>query len=279
MVVLVFVGQLAKSQRAKVHDAFTQVLRWDQDGFWDDLRALLGNLVSTLGAQVESRLLHELRDDVRDLRSYQAEDRELLAKLAHLAQDEHRLRIMIREETHRAYLRSPNNAEALNFGEEYPGIQRDFDGAVSAIREALALAERHWRSIFEPEEPTRGIDRSSAPGNRRSVPSDLTQDPVIRAMGVLASLDYSLDGFGRAIAGFLALKTEERPPRHWLGHQCGRFDQSVEDLITLIPSLDEDSNHTVHRVLGVVRGDISSRVQGFGAFVYDEIYDADFNKL
>jgi hypothetical protein len=277
MVVLVFVGQLAESQQSRVRDAFMYVLRWDDDEFWDELRVLVSNLVFTLETQAEARLLHDLRDDIRGLRSYQADDHEALRQLAE-ARDEQRLRTVIREETHRAYLRSPSSAEVLDFGESFQGVQRLFDGAVSAVRETLERVEQLWRSMFQSQEPTRLIDRSKAPGGRTALPSDLTPEPIIRSLGVLVALDKSLDGFGRAVIELLHQEAEGTPVRKALHHQCARFDKAIEDLIVFIPSSDEDSNYTVYRVLGIDRASILAKLQRLGAVIYDTIYSADLTR-
>lgn len=274
MVLLVFAGQLAQSQRTKVDHAFTQVLRWDQDGFLDEMRAVLGKL----GSQADSEILHQLRDDVHSLQSFQADDHESLAKLAE-AQDEQRVRAMIREETRRAYLRSPASSDVPVFGEGYEELQRVYDGAVSMIREALGNAGRHWMSIFEPHDPEKGIDRARAPGDRAPLPADLTQMPILQTMGVLSSLDCSLDGFGLAVCGVLALDPKRKAARRqWLGYQCDQFDQSVEDMIRAIPTSHEDPDRIVLRVLGVDRAGISAKLKGLGGIAFDTVFPVGFNR-
>jgi hypothetical protein len=274
--VLIIAGQLAESQESKVNSVFPHILRWGQDGFLDELRTLISNLAASVGTRAESILLQELRDEIGSLHSSRAEDHSLLRQLAE-AQDETHIRRLIREEAHRAYLRSPANSEPLDFGNQ-EGLQQLFDDAVSAIRNSLARAEQLWQSMFLSENPARLIDRSKAPGGRPALPTDLTSDPIVRAIGVLMALDYSIDGFGRAIIEFQ--HQAEESPRNFnrkdLIHQCSKIDQAVEDLIVFIPSSEEDPNFVIPRVLGVDRLSLLPKVKRLGSRVHDTIYSNEF---
>ena len=275
--VLVCTGPLAESQREPLRNAFSAVLSYDDDEFEHDL----GALISNLSQQAGTSLLAELREDLRGLRAHQAGEHEYLRRLASSwEENEKQLRAVVRAETRRAYLRLPGNADVLDFGDGFPGLQAIFDRALSAIREALERVEQLWGSMFLSREPTRLIDRSKAPGSRDALPSDLTPEPMIRSLGVLTALDSSLRGFGNAVIGSLQQEQAEgRSARTSLNHQCSRFDQAVDDLALLMPSSDGEASSVVDRVLGVDLGRILSTLKGLGARVYDEVYKRDFHQM
>lgn len=275
--VLVCTGPVAESQGSRLRDAFTAVLRSDRDDFLPSISVLISNLVAQLDKQAEAGVLHEMRDDLRSLRAQQAAEHGYLRQLAgNRDQEEQRLREVIREEARRAYLRLPAGADTLDFGTKLPELQGIFDDALSPIREALERVEQLWRAMYLSREPTRLIDRSQAPGGRAALPSDLTPEPMIRSLGVLAALDSSLRGFGLAVIGLIRDGAETPAARAQMTYQCTSFDKTAEALVAYIPVLGEDANSAVYRVLGIDRAGILARLKGLGAAVFDEVYKRDF---
>jgi hypothetical protein len=275
--VLVCAGPLAGSLDGRLRNAFSSVLRADDDDFLSDVSVLIGSLTSSLGKQAEVAVLHELRDELHRL---QVRDYQLGRDLAKLREEqEQRLRVVIREEARRSNLRLPG-ADALDFGDRLPGLQALFDEALSPIRAALERVEQLWRSMFMSPEPTRLVDRSRAPGARGALPSDLTRESMVPSLGVLMTLDNLLRGFGHAVIGHIQagedhIQVEEeelKRARKALVDLCGRLDQTIEDVIRLIPAADDATSAAVYRVLGLDRGLLLARLTRLGSRTYDEIY-------
>jgi hypothetical protein len=276
--ILVCAGPLAGSLDERLRDAFRAVLRADDDDFLPDISVLIGNLVRRPGQQAELGVMQELRDELHRLqaRGYQ-QDRD---QAGQRDQDEQRLRDVIRQETRRAYLRLPGSADALDFGDELPGLQAAFDGALVPIRTALDHAEQLWRSMFASPEPTWLIDRSRAPGARGALPADLTPKPLISALGVLLTLDNALRGLGHAVLDHIhnrqdhpqASDEAQRRARRALLDLCTRLDATVEQVAGRFPESVDDPTGAVSRVLEIDRGPLLARLKGLGGRVYNEVY-------
>jgi hypothetical protein len=276
--ILVCAGPLAGSLDARLRDAFKAVLRAAADDFLPDLSVLIGNLVSMSAKQAEVGILQEVRDELRRLRAREYQQGRDQAGQPN--QDEQRLREVIRQETRRAYLRSPSGADDLDFGDELPRLQAVFDGALDPIRVALDRAEQLWRSLFASPSPTLLIDRSRAPGARGALPADLTPEPMISALGVLVSLDSALRGLGHAVLDHIhdrydhpqASEQEQGRARRGLLDLCTRLDQTVEQVAGRFPDTGDDPSGPIRRALGIDRGPLLALLRGLGGRVYLEVY-------
>jgi hypothetical protein len=276
--ILVCAGPLAGSLDERLRDVFKAVLRADDDDFLPDISVLIGNLVRRPGQQAELGVMQEIRDELRRLqaRGYQ-QDRE---QAGQQDQDEQRLRDVIRQETRRAYLRLPGSADALDFGDELPGLQAVFDGALLPIRTALDQAEQLWRSMFASPAPTWLIDRSKAPGARGALPADLTPGPLISALGVLLTLDNALRGLGHAVLKHIhdrrdhpqASEEKQRRARSALLDLCTRLNETVKQVAGRFPDAADDPTGAVSRVLEIDRGPLLARLRDVGGRVYNEVY-------
>lgn len=274
--ILVCAGPLAGSLHEQLRDTFRAVLRADDDDFRSDISLLIGNLTRHLGQRTGPDALREVRDELRRLlaRDYhqdQARQRD---------EDEQRLREVIRQETRRAYLRLPSGVDVLDFGDDLPGLQAVFDGALVPIRTALEHAEQLWRSMFASPAPAWLIDRSRAPGARGALPADLTPQPLTSALGVLVTLDNALRGLGHAVLEHIhdrhnhpqASEAEQGRARGALLDLCDRLDETVEQVVRRFPEPADDPSGAVSRVLEIDRGPLIARLRGLGGRVYNEVY-------
>ncbi len=275
--VLVLSGIIAESQEPKVRRIFPHAVQWGRDTFWDELQAMVSNLIASANDRTGADLLQALQIAVGSLRSSQAEDNRILRQLVE-AQDETRVRRLIREETHRAYLRSPGDAEPLSFG-GLEDIQDYFDDAVSTVREALERVKRLWQSVFQSQQPARAIDRANAPGSRQATPDDLARGAIVRTIGVLTTLEDSLDSFGRSIIRFQRLSQSGRDAgRGDFYSQCNKFDKTAEILAAAIPAGDEDPDNMVFRVLGIDRVTIFGRIRSLGSMAFDSVHAPELKR-
>lgn len=276
-IIAVVIGLMAGVVVKDIRRAYDHVFIWDRDHFARDLTAIIDGLSSEEAEHdpaAGSQLLAQLYARLNQIAGQRESDHELLGKLAD-AQDEHRLRRIVREETRRSYLLESESEELMQF--PLDPLNELFDDRLRLIRDTIHRADRRWRSVFASGEL---INRIDAPGGRPMLIEDMAAEEVIRTLGVLAALEKALQGFGWGLIGLLNSDGEHgKDTRRELRGQCDRFNNVVDLLIRHVPATENDLYRATNRILETDKKIIRQHLSRFGSVVFDTIYEEDLRRL